>query len=133
MNSMATATSHLPRRHAARASERVTVDGDPGTILYSTTDGDCAVRFDGCGTTHLYPSARCVAARDDARILRIERLIGTDESKGLRGDLAWALKAKAAGYSIGAGGDTLDEEIAGHERALAAHRATLATLQAVQS
>ncbi len=59
------------------------------------------------------------------RRLRLERLIGTDETKGVRGDLARARKAKAAGYTTGFEGRTIDEEIAKYERGLATYQRLL--------
>ena len=68
------------------------------------------------------------AASDSTRRLRLERLIGTDETKGIRGDLARAFAARAAGHTMGAAGMPIDAEIAPLAHGLAVHTATLATL-----
>ena len=59
------------------------------------------------------------------RRLRIERLIGTDETKGVRGDLARARRAKELGQSTWVNGEPIDEAIASYERALARYQAIL--------
>lgn len=53
------------------------------------------------------------------RRLRLERLMGTDETKGTRGDLARARASKAAGYTTWVHGEPIDEAIAKYERTLA--------------
>jgi len=59
------------------------------------------------------------------RRLRIERLIGTDETKGVRGDLARARKSKAAGYTTWVHGEPIDDAIAKYERALVTYQKLL--------
>jgi hypothetical protein len=59
------------------------------------------------------------------RRVRIERLIGTDETKGVRGDLARARKAKAAGHTTWVDGRSIDDAIASYEKALANYRRSL--------
>lgn len=63
------------------------------------------------------------------RRLRIERLIGTDETKGIRGDLARAVRTKASGYTTWVNGESIDAAIAKYESALAAFRRSLASLE----
>jgi hypothetical protein len=64
-----------------------------------------------------------VSTIDDAtRRLRLQRLIGLDETKGLRGDLARARRAKQVGYSTWADGRPIDQAIASMESALASRR-----------
>jgi hypothetical protein len=53
------------------------------------------------------------------RRLRLERLIGLDETRGVRGDLARARRAKELGHVYWVDGETVDQAIAGYERALA--------------
>ncbi len=67
---------------------------------------------------------------DDAatRRLRLERLIGTDETRGVRGDLARARKSKAAGYTTWVDGKPIDVAIATYEKALAAYQERLEAL-----
>ncbi len=62
------------------------------------------------------------------RRLRLERLIGTDETKGTRGDLARARASKAAGYTTWVDGKPIDDAIATYERALAMYQQRLAAL-----
>jgi len=59
------------------------------------------------------------------RRLRLERLMGTDETKGVRGDLARARKSKATGYTTWVHGEPIDEAIAKYERALALYHERL--------
>lgn len=57
--------------------------------------------------------------------LRLERLIGTDETKGVRGDLGRARAAKERGWTTWHDGKPIDDAIATYERALAAYQARL--------
>lgn len=52
------------------------------------------------------------------RRTRLERLIGLDETKGIRGDLARARAAKAAGHTTAADGRPIDVAIDSMEKAL---------------
>lgn len=60
------------------------------------------------------------------RRLRLERLIGTDETRGVRGDLARHLAAKLAGHTTAANGQPIDVAISTYEGALATYRQRLA-------
>ena len=62
------------------------------------------------------------------RRMRIERLIGTDETRGVRGDLARAKKAKSAGHTTWVHGEPIDQAIESYERALATYQGLLAEL-----
>ncbi len=62
------------------------------------------------------------------RRLRLERLMGTDATKGTRGDLARARASKAAGYTTWVHGEPIDEAIARYERALAMYQERLDAL-----
>lgn len=64
------------------------------------------------------------------RRLRIQRLIGLDERKGVRGDLANARRAKALGHATWVDGKPIDEAIATYEAALARYAAILTELDA---
>ncbi len=71
------------------------------------------------------------SATDNAtRRLRIQRLIGTDETKGVRGDLGRARRAKELGHTTWVNGEPIDDAIATYEKALARYQATLAELDA---
>lgn len=61
----------------------------------------------------------------ETRRLRLQRLIGTDETKGARADLANMHRAKARGETTWIGGTPIDLAIYNAERALAYHRAEL--------
>ncbi len=67
-------------------------------------------------------------ADDATRRLRLQRLIGLDETKGVRGDLARAKRAKALGHTTWADGSPIDEAIASLEKALAHFRSELAAI-----
>lgn len=66
-----------------------------------------------------------VRTNTTAAALRLSRLIGTDETQGVRGDLARALASKAAGYTTAANGQPIDTAIAAYETALATYRQRL--------
>lgn len=61
----------------------------------------------------------------ESRRTRIERLIGTDENKGIRGDLARARNAKAMGWPTWFDGKPIDMAIAAYEKALVNFRRIL--------
>lgn len=63
------------------------------------------------------------------RITRIERLIGTTPTNGVRGDLARARASKLAGFATAANGMPIDLAIDTYERCLAGFEATLADLK----
>ena len=64
----------------------------------------------------------------ETKRLRLQRLIGLDDTKGVRGDLARARAAAAAGYTTAPGGRPIGEAIASLESALDTYRAMLAAL-----
>lgn len=67
------------------------------------------------------------------RRLRIQRLIGLDDRKGLRFDLANARRAKELGHTTWLDGRPIDQAIASYETALERFRATLAELDAEEA
>lgn len=67
------------------------------------------------------------------RRLRIQRLIGLDERKGLRFDLANARRAKELGHTTWVDGKPIDEAISIYERALARYQTILAELDAEEA
>jgi hypothetical protein len=67
------------------------------------------------------------------RRLRIQRLIGLDERKGVRFDLANARRAKELGHATWVDGKPIDEAIATYEKALARYQAILAELDALEA
>lgn len=62
------------------------------------------------------------------RRLRIQRLLGTDETKGARGDLARAHALAAAGHMTAPNGKQIDEAIASLAAAVESYRELLAGL-----
>jgi hypothetical protein len=59
--------------------------------------------------------------------------MGTDDTKGVRGDLALARRAKANGRTLGwEGNETIDEAIARHEGRLAMWQAKLDELDELE-
>jgi hypothetical protein len=65
----------------------------------------------------------------EIRRLRLQRLIGLDETKGVRGDLARLRAAAARGHTTGANGKLIGEAIAGYEAALVTYRKMLDGLE----
>lgn len=61
----------------------------------------------------------------ETKRLRLQRLIGTDDTKGVRGDLARARAAAEKGWQFGVSGKPIADEIARLEAALATYRAML--------
>lgn len=66
----------------------------------------------------------------ETKRLRLQRLIGTDDTKGVCGDLARARAAAARGFLTAGNGKPIDEAIASLEVALETYRAMLADLPA---
>jgi hypothetical protein len=60
--------------------------------------------------------------------LRIQRLIGTDETKGVRGDLARARACAARGFTTAPNGKPIAEDIVSLENALATYKQMLTEL-----
>ncbi|MGN6109130.1 MAG: hypothetical protein ACTHU0_28750 [Kofleriaceae bacterium] len=67
------------------------------------------------------------------RRLRIQRLVGLDERKGLRFDLANARRAKELGHPTWVDGRPIDDAIANYEKALARYQAILSELDALEA
>lgn len=105
-----------------------TISTPNGLHTFPTCDGEPVV-LDPKGvrnTPRVVPSATDNATRR----LRIQRLIGTDETKGVRGDLERARRAKELGHTTWVNGEPIDDAIATYEKALARYQATLAELDA---
>jgi len=97
----------------------------PGGLHTFPTEDDVPVILD---PTHSRNAIRGAASDVETRRLRLERLIGTDENRGVRGDLARARKAKAAGHTTWVDGKPIDDAIATYERALATYQERLDAL-----
>jgi hypothetical protein len=101
----------------ARPLRRLATVNTPGGLHTFPTEDGLPVILDPASTRNTADVA--------TRRLRLERLIGTDETKGVRGDLGRARKSKAAGYTSWVHGEPIDEAIAKYERALANYQALL--------
>jgi len=105
-----------------------TISTPNGLHTFPTLDGEPVV-LDPRGvrnTPRSMPSATDTATRR----LRIQRLIGLDETKGVRGDLARARRAKELGHATWVHGEPIDDAIASYEQALARYQTILAELDA---
>lgn len=103
-----------------------TISTPNGLHTFPTRDGEPVI-LDPKGTRNtprVAPGEVDVATRR----LRLERLIGLDETKGVRGDLARARRAQELGHTTWVDGRAIDQAIASYERALAQYRAALAEL-----
>jgi hypothetical protein len=103
-----------------------TIETPNGLHTFPTRDG-VPVILDPHGTRNT-PRGTVPEVDVETRRLRLRRRIGLDETKGLRGDLARARKAKELGQPTGIDGKPIDQEIAEYEKALAYYQAQLAAL-----
>ena len=104
-----------------------TVSTPNGLHTFPTRDGQ-PVNLDPIGVRNTPVRRRLPvpsAVDNDTRRLRLQRLIGLDETKGIRGDLARACRAKELGHSTWVDGRPIDEAIASYEKGLAHFRAQL--------
>lgn len=114
-----------------RVYRLATVSTPNGLHTFPTRDGQPVI---------LDPKARNTPRRSKlldvpiaTRRLRIQRLIGLDENKGLRCDLANARRAKAQGHTTSADGKPIDDVIDIYERALDRYQLILAELDALEA
>lgn len=104
-----------------------TISTPNGLHTFPTRDGEPVI-LDPQGVRN---TPRSMPTTDTAtRRLRIQRLIGLDETKGVRGDLARARRARELGHTTWVHGEPIDDAIATYEKALASYQATLAELDA---
>ena len=103
-----------------------TISTPNGLHTFPTCDGEPVV-LDPKGVRNT-PRVAPFATDNATRRLRIQRLIGTDETKGVRGDLARARRAKELGHTTWVNGEPIDDAIATYEKALARSQATLVEL-----
>jgi hypothetical protein len=104
-----------------------TISTPNGLHTFPTCDGEPVV-LDPKGVRNT-PRVAPSATDNATRRLRIERLIGLDETKGVRGDLSRALHARELGHTTWVNGEPIDDAIATYETALARYQATLAELE----
>jgi len=102
-----------------------TVSTPSGLHTYPTRDG-LPVILDPHNARNATP--RPTMEEIATRRLRIQRLIGLDDRKGLRFDLANARRSKERGNSTWVDGKPIDEAIATYEKAMARYQAILAEL-----
>lgn len=102
-----------------------TVSTPNGLHTYPTRDG-LPVILDPHNVRNATP--RPTLAEIETRRLRIQRLIGLDDRKGLRFDLANARRAKERGNATWVDGKPIDEAIATYEKAMARYLEILADL-----
>ena len=105
-----------------------TISTPNGLHTFPTCDGEPVV-LDPKGVRNT-PRVAPFTSDNATRRLRIQRLIGLDETKGVRGDLARAHRAKELGHTTWVDGEPIDDAIATYEKALARYQATLAELDA---
>ena len=103
-----------------------TISTPNGLHTFPTCDGQPVV-LDPKGVRNT-PRVAPSTTDNATRRLRIERLIGTDETKGVRADLARARRAKELGHTTWVNGEPIDDAIDTYEQALAGYQATLAEL-----
>ena len=104
-----------------------TISTPNGLHTFPTCDGEPVV-LDPKGVRNA-PRVAPSATDNATRRLRIERLIGLDETKGVRGDLARARQARELGHKTWVNGEPIDDAIATYQTALARYQATLAELE----
>lgn len=99
-----------------------TVTTPQGLHTFPTKDGEPVI-LDPIGRNAIVPPVS-----DDVRRLRLQRLIGLDETKGVRGDLGRARRAKVSGHTTWVDGRPIDDAIASLEKALAHFQNELAAI-----
>lgn len=115
-----------------RVYRLATVATPAGLHTFPTRDGQPVI-LDPKGarnTPARRPSPAPFAIDNEARRHRLQRLIGLDETKGVRGDLARARRAKELGHTTWVDGRPIDDAIASYEKGLAHFQAQLAAIPA---
>jgi hypothetical protein len=102
-----------------RVYRLATVSTPNGLHTFPTRDGEPVILDPKTERNHAPARAMCSGVDDDTRRLRLQRLIGLDETKGVRGDLARARRAKQLGHTTWVDGEPIDVAIARYEKALA--------------
>ena len=105
-----------------------TISTPNGLHTFPTCDGEPVI-LDPKGVRNT-PRVAPSTTDNATRRLRIQRLIGLDETKGVQGDLARARRAMELGHTTWVDGQPIEDAIASYEHALARYQATLATLEA---
>jgi hypothetical protein len=102
-----------------RVYRLATVATPNGLHTFPTRDGEPVILDPKTERNHAPRRAMCSGVDDDTRRLRLQRLIGLDETKGVRGDLARARRSKELGHTTWVNGEPIDVAIARYEKALA--------------
>lgn len=97
-----------------RVYRLATVSTPNGLHTFPTRDGQPVIL-----DPKLERNAGSFGVDDETRRLRLQRLIGLDETKGVRGDLARARRAKELGHTTWIDNEPIDAAIARYEKALA--------------
>jgi hypothetical protein len=105
-----------------------TVSTPNGLHTFPTRDGQPVI-LDPKITRNAASRSTRYAVDDETRRLRLQRLIGLDETKGVRGDLARARRSKELGHTTWIDNEPIDDAIARYEKALAHFEAELAALE----
>lgn len=114
-----------------RVYQLATVSTPNGLHTFPTCDG-VPVVLDPKGARNT-PRGPVSRVDDETRRLRLRRLIGLDETKGVRGDLARARRAKELGHLTWVDGRPIDQAIANLENALASFQAQLDAIPAADT
>lgn len=104
-----------------------TVSTPNGLHTFPTRDGEPVI-LDPITERNTPRRAAAWGVDDDTRRLRLQRLIGLDETKGVRGDLSRARRAKELGHMTWIDNVPIDDAIARYEKALAHFQAELDNL-----
>jgi len=115
-----------------RVYRLATITTPNGLHTFPTRDGEPVI-LDPITARNVRPGRALPEESIAVRRLRLQRLIGLDENKGIRFDLANARKAKARGVPTWIDGRPIDEAIASYERALALFQQRLADLDAEEA
>lgn len=108
-----------------RVYRLATVQTPNGLHTFPTRDGEPVILDPKTERNHAPRRAMYSAVDDGTRRLRLQRLIGLDETKGVRGDLARARRSKELGHTTWVDGEPIDVAIARYEKALAHFQAEL--------
>ena len=102
-----------------RVYRLATVSTPNGLHTFPTRDGEPVILDPKIERNSPRRRAAASSVDDDTRRLRLQRLIGLDERKGVRGDLARARRAKELGHPYWFDNEPIDVAIARYEKALA--------------
>ncbi len=102
-----------------RVYRLATISTPNGLHTFPTRDGEPVILDPKTARNATPCRAAASGIDDDTRRLRLQRLVGLDETKGVRGDLARARRAKELGHTTWIDNEPIDVAIARYEKALA--------------